>query len=98
MSFIIIFSELCFSNDFKALIAPLFKIVVHRNVANNSELELLSEKLLRESDPNLFPYVDVNLQNSISSRSHFDDDAPFPWVFHIYFSGTFFICHLEYAV
>lgn len=56
---------------------PFFEIVMHNLNANTTELEVLSEQLLRESEPNLFPYVIVNLQNSTSPQSR-SDDAEFP--------------------
>lgn len=44
----------------------------------NSEIEELAEQLFRESEPNLYPYVKVNLQRSTSSWSRLDDaDDPY---------------------
>lgn len=45
--------------------------------SDRSEIEELSEQLFRESEPNIFPYVKVNLQSSTSSWSD-DDDADLP--------------------
>lgn len=45
--------------------------------SDRSEIEELSEQLFRESEPNIFPYVKVNLQSSTSSWSDVDDaDSP----------------------
>ncbi|XP_055299566.1 endoribonuclease CG2145-like [Sitodiplosis mosellana] len=41
--------------------------------SSESEFEELTEKLFRESAPNIFPYVKVNLQSSTSSWSRSDD-------------------------
>lgn len=45
--------------------------------SDNSDIEELSEKLFKESEPNIFPHIKVNLQSSTSSWSS-EDDADLP--------------------
>lgn len=55
----------------------MYNLVCREYESSETEFEDLTEKLFRESEPNLFPSVKVNLQSSTSSWSRSDDaDKP----------------------
>lgn len=57
----------------------MFCLASYDHVSTESEFEDLTEQLFRDSEPNIFQYVKVNLQSSTSSWSR-SDDADLPWV------------------
>lgn len=55
------------------------KISLDCQRASDYEMEQLSEKLFQASEPNILPFVKVNLQHQTTSSSH-SDEAPLPYV------------------
>lgn len=50
-----------------------FCVVSYEYDSNDSEIEDITEQMFRESTPNIFRHVKVNLQSETSSWSRSDD-------------------------